>query len=71
MSLPTDFAYMYNAFTHPECRGRRLFSTGVALASKTLAGQGVSKVVALEGGNVTAFPTPMFPAPAGGTGPKK
>jgi len=45
MSLPTDFAYMYNAFTHPECRGRRLFSTGVALASKTLAGQGVSKVV--------------------------
>src|SRR5271155_5571860 len=33
--------------------------------------QGISKVVALEGGNVTAFPTPMFPAPAGGTGPKK
>ncbi len=33
--------------------------------------QGISKVVALEGGNVTAFPTPLFPAPAGGTGPKK
>ena len=36
--------------------------------------QGVSKVVALEGGsNVSPFPTPLFPSPnpAGGTGPKK
>ena len=34
--------------------------------------QGVSKIVALEGGsNVSAFPTPMFSVPAGESGPKK
>jgi len=33
--------------------------------------QGVSKIVALEGGNVTAFPTPLYPPPVGDAGPKK
>jgi hypothetical protein len=33
--------------------------------------QGVSKIVALEGGNVTAFPTPLFSPPVGDAGPKK
>ena len=33
--------------------------------------QGVSKIVALEGGNITAFPSPVFAAPAGESGPKK
>jgi len=33
--------------------------------------QGTSKIVALEGGNVAPFPTPLFAAPAGDTGPKK
>ena len=33
--------------------------------------QGTSKIVALEGGNVAPFPTQLFAAPAGDTGPKK
>jgi hypothetical protein len=33
--------------------------------------QGVSKIMALEGSNVTAFPAPVFAAPAGESGPKK
>jgi hypothetical protein len=33
--------------------------------------QGTSKIVALEGSNVTPFPSPMFPAPVSDTGPKK
>jgi hypothetical protein len=34
--------------------------------------QGVSKIVALEGGtNVTAFPTPLYSNPVGDAGPKK
>jgi hypothetical protein len=33
--------------------------------------QGTSKIVALEGGNVAAFPSPVFAAPAGDHGPKK
>jgi hypothetical protein len=33
--------------------------------------QGVSKIVALEGGNVMAFPAPMFSPPVGDAGPKK
>jgi hypothetical protein len=33
--------------------------------------QGISKIVALEGGNVTPFPAPLFAAPAGESGPKK
>jgi len=33
--------------------------------------QGVSKIVALEGGNVTAFPTPLYSPPVGDAGPKK
>jgi hypothetical protein len=33
--------------------------------------QGVSKIVALEGGNVMAFPTPLYSPPVGDAGPKK
>lgn len=33
--------------------------------------QGTSKITALEGGNVTPFPAPLFAAPAGDSGPKK
>jgi hypothetical protein len=33
--------------------------------------QGVSKIVALEGGNVMQFPAPLFAAPVGDAGPKK
>jgi len=33
--------------------------------------QGVSKISMLEGGNVTQFPSPLYPLPAGESGPKK
>jgi hypothetical protein len=33
--------------------------------------QGVSKIVALEGGNVAQFPVPLFSVPVGDAGPKK
>jgi hypothetical protein len=33
--------------------------------------KGTAKIVALEGGNVTAFPTTLFQPPAGDAGPKK
>ena len=33
--------------------------------------QGVSKIVALEGSNVAAFPGPVFGTPAGDSGPRK
>jgi hypothetical protein len=33
--------------------------------------QGISKIVALEGGNVAPFPAPAFPVPAGDAGPRK
>jgi hypothetical protein len=33
--------------------------------------QGTAKIVALEGGNVTPFPTSLFHPPAGDAGPKK
>jgi hypothetical protein len=33
--------------------------------------QGTAKIVALEGGNVTQFPTSLFHPPAGDAGPKK
>jgi hypothetical protein len=45
MSFPSDTSYMFNAFTDPEFRGRQLFSLGVALASKELAGQGIARVI--------------------------
>ncbi len=45
MSLPTDVAYMYKAFTHPDYRGRRLYAATVALALKNLAHRGVTKLV--------------------------
>jgi ribosomal protein S18 acetylase RimI-like enzyme len=46
MSFPTDVVYMYNAFTHPDFRGRRLFNVGVALAAKEFAAQGATKMIA-------------------------
>jgi hypothetical protein len=45
MSYPTDVVYMFNAYTHPEYRGRGLFCLGVAIAAKELAEQGVTKVI--------------------------
>jgi hypothetical protein len=45
MTYPADVAYMYNAFTNPEYRGRRLFSMGIALALKELAEHGVAKLI--------------------------
>ena len=45
MSYPAEFAYMYNAFTHPAYRGRRLFGTGVTIAAKELAEKGVTKLI--------------------------
>jgi hypothetical protein len=33
--------------------------------------QGTAKIVALEGGNVTPFPSSLFQPPAGDAGPKK
>lgn len=33
--------------------------------------QGVSKITALEGGNVAQFPMPVFSPPSGEAGPKK
>jgi len=33
--------------------------------------QGTSKITAFEGGNVSQFPSPVFAAPAGDSGPKK
>lgn len=33
--------------------------------------QGTAKIVALEGGNVTPFPAPLYSPPAGDAGPKK
>jgi hypothetical protein len=45
MSLPADMAYMYNAFTQPEFRGRRLYGAGIALALKALAERGITRLV--------------------------
>ncbi len=45
MSFPDDVAYMYNAFTHPEFRGRRLHGTAMALALKSLADRGITKLL--------------------------
>jgi hypothetical protein len=45
MSYPTNVAYMYNAFTHPEYRGRRLYGAGIALALRKLTQQGVTNLI--------------------------
>jgi hypothetical protein len=45
MSYPAELAYMYNAFTHPAYRGRRLFGIGVKIAAKELAAKGVTKLI--------------------------
>ncbi len=45
MSFPDDVAYMYNAFTHPDFRGRRLHGTAMALALRSLADRGITKLL--------------------------
>ncbi|HTQ38047.1 MAG TPA: GNAT family N-acetyltransferase [Pirellulales bacterium] len=45
MSYPANTIYMYNAFTHPDYRGRRLYGMGIALALKELSQQGVTKLI--------------------------
>ncbi len=45
MELPVGLAYMYNAYTHPDYRGHRLFGGGVALAARSLAATGTKKIV--------------------------
>jgi ribosomal protein S18 acetylase RimI-like enzyme len=45
MSYPNDVAYMYNAFTHPDHRGRGLYGHGVALAAKALQDRGVQRLI--------------------------
>ena len=45
MSFPDDVAYMYNAFTHPDFRGRRLHGTAMALALRKLADRGITKLL--------------------------
>jgi len=45
LSFPPDVAYMYNGFTFPEFRGRRLHGLVKALGLRALADRGVSKLV--------------------------
>ncbi len=47
MSWPRHVAYMYNGFTRPEFRGRRLNGLRVLWAAKELAARGIQKLVAL------------------------
>src|SRR5258706_15854707 len=50
---------------------RSFLPVQAVLRSDEVRKQGVSKIVALEGGNDTAFPTPLFSPPVGDAGPKK
>lgn len=45
MTLPSDMAYMYKAFTHPDYRGRRLFGLGIALALEKLVERGIGRLL--------------------------
>lgn len=45
MLFPDDVAYMYNAFTHPAYRGRRLHGTATALAARSLSARGITRLV--------------------------
>ncbi|HZZ28017.1 MAG TPA: hypothetical protein VFE46_08440 [Pirellulales bacterium] len=56
MSYPRDMAYMYNAFTHPSFRGRRLYGIGIALALQELQRQGIPKLITtVEGSNFASL----------------
>ncbi|MDA1017894.1 MAG: GNAT family N-acetyltransferase [Planctomycetota bacterium] len=45
MSYPQDKAYMYNGFTHPDFRGRRLHGIGMGRALLALADRGIGALV--------------------------
>jgi GNAT superfamily N-acetyltransferase len=45
MTLPSDMAYMYKAFTHPDYRGGRLFARGIALALQILGDRGITRLL--------------------------
>jgi hypothetical protein len=45
MSYSANTAYMYNAFTRPEYRGRRLYGIGITLALRELAERGVTQLI--------------------------
>jgi len=45
MSFPSNTAYMYKAFTHPEYRGKGLYGIGVSRALEALAPRGVTRLV--------------------------
>jgi ribosomal protein S18 acetylase RimI-like enzyme len=45
LSFPDDVGYMYNAFTHPDFRGRRLHSAAMTLALRELAARGITKLL--------------------------
>ncbi len=45
MSFPSDTAYMYNGFTHPDYRGLRLHGRAMGLALRSLERQGVVQLV--------------------------
>lgn len=47
LGLPTNVAYIYKAFTHPDFRGRRLNGACVAEAASILSTQGVDLILAM------------------------
>lgn len=47
LGLPTNVAYIYKAFTHPDFRGRRLNGACVAEAAAILGTQGIDHVLAM------------------------
>lgn len=47
LGLPTNVAYVYKAFTHPDFRGRRLNGACVAEAASVLSTQGVDLILAM------------------------
>jgi hypothetical protein len=49
MSYPSDVAYMYKGFTHPDFRGARLHGIGMGRALRELGQFGVSRLVSTVG----------------------
>lgn len=49
ISYPSDVAFVYFAFTHPDFRGRRLHSQLKSLALQAFAARGVRKLVSIVG----------------------
>jgi hypothetical protein len=45
MTLPSDMAYMYKAFTHPDFRGARLYATGIASALRALKANEIGRLL--------------------------